>query len=387
MNIGFAADATSGTVTSTADNGAEQDKSTPWTLPKIDLGNNASLHFTADVRGSYDDNVFLTKSDTRSDELLSLSPGAAFKFGQNSLTNGSLSYQETFEDYVHHSTAAQQLGTGAGTFGYANDRLDLSANADYGQFSENQEGFFVPGQTSVVRRDQFDAGSNAEVHFTEKTSASVGASYSNTHYDTPGLVGNHSYTLPTNFYYSIRPKVDLSAGFSDSEIKTPGNGPGSTQINKYYNVGARGDFTPKLTGTFTVGYTTSYVTQSPSTDLLGFSGNFSYDVTPKTNLSLTTARNFNAGPVGEQEKSTSASLTASTSFSPQWQGSATATYENNVFAGSRTDNYVEGDVSATYTFSTKISVTLSYSLRDNASTLSTAEYLDNMVSLDIGFTY
>jgi hypothetical protein len=376
-----------GTKASIAENGAEQDRSNPWTLPKIDLGNNASLHFTADLGARYDDNIFLTRNGTVSDEILTETPGAVFQFGQNSLANGSLSYEESFLEYAHKSSSAQRLGTGTGDFGYGNERLDLKANADYEQFAQNQEGFFIPGQNVVVRRDQLDVGSSAEVHFTEKTSAGVGANYSDTHYQTPGLIDNKSYSWPVNLYYSIRPKVDLSAGFTQSEIKTPGSGPGSTQINSYYNIGARGDFTPKLSGGFSVGYTTSKITQTSNTDLLAFNGNFSYEMSPKTNLTLTGSRNFTAGPQGEQLKNTSFSLTASTAFSPRWQGNATLGYQNIAYPAPRTDNYVEGDVSATYIYSKNISATISYDLRHNASTVSTAEFLDNMLSLDVGLKY
>jgi hypothetical protein len=372
---------------STTENVVKPAKSTPWTLPKIDLGQNASLHFTADLTGRYDDNIFLSSNNIVSDETFSATPGAIFQFGQNSLANGSLSYQETFLNYVHRHILDQKLGTGAGTFGYANDRLDLKASADYGQSAQNQEGFFVPGQNVVVRRNQFDTGGSAEVHFTEKTSAGAGANYSDTQYRTPGLVNNHSLGWPVNVYYEIRPKVDLSAGFTQSEIKTPGTGPGSTQINKYYNMGARGDFTPKLTGTFSVGYTDSSVTQASKTHLLSFSGNFAYDLSPKTSLALTGSRNFTAGPQGEQVKTTSVSLSASTAFSPQWQGNAALNYQNLVYPGIRTDNYVGGGVSLGYIFSTKVSLTLSYDFQNNASTLSTAKYLDNMVSLDLGLKY
>jgi hypothetical protein len=371
----------------TTENVVKPAQSTPWTLPKIDLGDNASLHFTADLNSRYDDNIFLSSNNIVSDETLSATPGAIFQFGQNSLANGSLSYQETFLEYVHEHILDQQLGTGAGQFGYSNDRLDLKASGDYGQFSENQEGFFVPGQNVVVRRNQSDAAGSAEVHFTEKTSAGAGVNYSDTHYRTPGLVNNYSLGWPVNFYYEVRPKVDLSAGFTQSEIKTPGTGPNSTQINTYYNIGARGDFTPKLTGTFSVGYTASKVTEASNTHLLSFSGNFSYDISPKTNLALTGGRNYTAGPLGEQVTNTSASLTATTSFSPQWQGNAALNYQNLIYPSVRTDNYVGGGVSAIYIFSTKVSLTLSYDVQYNASTLSTAKYLDNMVSLDLSLKY
>ena len=380
-------DSENGTKASTAENGAKQDRSTPWILPKIDLGKNASLHFTADLGARYDDNVFLINKNKKSDEILSATPGVVFAFGQSSLTNGSLSYQESFLKYIHKTSTPQQLGTGAGNFGYSNERLDLRANAGYVQSSQNQENFFIPGQRTVVHRDQLDLGSDAEVHFTEKTSASAGATYSDTHYRTPGLVGNHSIGLPANLYYSIRPKVDLSAGFTHSEIKTPGHGPGSTQMNNYYNLGARGDFTPKLTGGFSVGYTTSTVTQSKNTSLFAFYGNFGYELRPKTNLALTASRSFGAGAQGEQTKNTSLALTASTAFSPRWQGSAGLTYQNTGYPSARTDNDVMGTVSATHIFSTKVNATLSYSLNNNFSNVSTAEYMDNILSLDIGLRY
>jgi hypothetical protein len=360
----------------------------PWTIPnKIDLGQNASLHFTADLSARYDDNVFLTDSGKTGDEIFSETPGVLFQFGQNSLANGSLNYQEDFLQYAHKTGSDQQLGIANGTFGYDNDRLDISANAAYQQYYENEQGFFVNGQRTIVRYNTLSLGANEEVNLTEKTSLGVGQSYGQTHYLTAGLVDNDSYGLPVNFYYSIRPKVALSAGYSYGEIRTPGNGPGNTQINKYYNIGARGDFTAKLSGNFTVGYTDSVVAQQASSNLLAFDGNFAYAMSAKTNWTLNGSRTFSAGPQGEQLKVTSVTLTESTALTPQWQAGASLNYQNDIYPAVRTDNLFGGNVSASYTFSSNLNMALSYGLSDNNSTLSSAKYVDNTVSLTLGLKY
>ena len=371
----------------TSENGAEAKKTPAWSIPKIDLGDNAALHLTADLNARYDDNVFVTKDNKVSDEILSAAPGLAFQFGQNSLTNGELSYEENFLHYVHKSAPDAHLAIGSANFGYSDSRLTVNGDGSFQQFYQNQENFFVAGQRLLVRRDELDLGSNAEVNLTEKTSAGVGANYAHTHYRTPGLVDNNSFGMPVNFYYAVWPKVDLSAGYSYRQTKTAVTGSGSRENDNYYNIGARGDFTPKLNGNFSVGYTTSSFTSGGRNSTLAFNGSFGYEVSAKTSGTLAVSRNYSTGAQGEQLISTNLSLGASTLFSPQWQAGATIGYQHVAYPSVRRDDYVDGSVSATYIYSQNITATASYMLRRNASSISNAEFLDNSLSFSADLKY
>jgi|GEM_PF-425029 len=385
-NAGVASGAAAGPAADAGEDATATAKTAFWP-PTIDLGDNAAVHFTADLGTRYDDNVFLTEKQKTSDEILSAAPGVAFQFGQNSLTSGALSYEESFQHYAHKSAPDAQLGVGSANFGYSDSRLDVKANGAFQQFYQNQENFFIPGQKLLVRRDQLDVGGSAEGTFTEKISAGAGVNYSRTHYRTAGLVDNNSLGWPINLYYAIWPKVDLSGGFSYRETKTAINGPGNRQRDKYYNLGARGEFTPKLSGNFSVGYTTSRVGASGGSDIWAFDGTFNYEMSPKTTWTLTASRDFSTGAQGEQLKSTNLSLGASTFLSPQWQAAVNLAYQNVVYPAVRKDNYGDGAVSVTYIYSKNISATAGYNLRKNSSSVSGAGFTDNILSLSAGLKY
>jgi len=354
-----------------------------WTIPEIPVGDNASLHFIADVSGRYDDNIFLTKIDKVGDEILDLTPGAQFQYGQNSLTSGSLTYQETFERYLRTDTANARLGTGNANFNYDDSNLTANGTASFQQLNQNNRDVVIQGLKAIIRQDVLNLGGNVEPHFTAKTSVGAGADYSRTHFRTAGLIDSSSLGLPVTLYYAATPKVDLSLGTTYTDVKVQGAAHDSRYL--YYNVGARGDFTPKLSGRFSMGYKTRDFEQTRNNSTFGFDGTFNYEVTAKTSSSLTMTRDFNVGALGESLTTTRFALNLSTAVSPQWQINGGVSYEDAEYSTFRTDDYWEGSVSATYIYSNRLSATAGYTLRNNQSTLSGAEFSDDIVTLTLSY--
>ena len=126
--------------------------------------------------------------------------------------------------------------------------------------------------------------------------------------------GDTAYTIPVNVYYHWTPKIDLSAGY---RYKNTNEDFGSDSQDNYFNVGARGEFTPKLTGTVDVGYEYtkygSYQTTPKSNDSnLGYDANLTYTITPKTTLALSGSNAFTSDAFGNKERSFSVGLRGDT---------------------------------------------------------------------------
>ena len=85
------------------------------------------------------------------------------------------------------------------------------------------------------------------------------------------LADRETYTVPVDIFYELTPKVDLSIGYqyttsdvgSTENLVNFGGGPTGYKIGSYdseghfFNVGARGNLLPKLSGFFKVGYRTN----------------------------------------------------------------------------------------------------------------------------------
>lgn len=368
---------------SPAETAIKPDRPAWWTIPEIPLGDNASLHFTANAGVRYDDNIFLTKSGKVSDEIASFGPGAEFRFGQNSLAHGSLIYQEDFTRYLRTNVANAQLGTGNADFGYDNGTVTAGGGASFQQLDQNNRDVVLAGRKAIIRSDVLDLNASVESHVAAKTSIKLAGDYSNTKYRTPGLSNNSSFNWPVKLYYAATPKVDLSAGVAYRDVKVEGTARDGRDM--FYNLGARGEFTPKLSGEISVGYKTRSFGQSRNDSTLGFDGTFTYELTPKTSCSLIMSRDFSTGAQGESLKNTSFSLSLSTALSLQWQANSTLSYQNVNYSTFRKDDYWEGGLSATYLYSSRLSATAGYTLRYNSSNLSGAEFSDNILSLTINF--
>lgn len=365
--------------------------------PRITVGKNAYLSLTAELSARHDDNVFLTNTDTVSDTIISLTPGIEFHFGQNSLAHGSMAYKDAFTRYASKSAPNVTLGTGSADFGYDNGSLKAAGSASFQQLYQNNSDVAALAQKTIFRRDVLNIAASAESQLTGKTSVKAGADFNRTEYKTAGLIGSQDLGWPLKFYFETTPKVSLSTGLTYRSVKAQNGGPSGRDMD--YNIGARGNFTPKLTGEFSVGYQTREVGDNPKENLWGFNGSFRYDFTPKTDATLVMARNFSAGALGDSLKSSTYSFRLSTEPTPQWQfgtgisyrdvgyGPAVFSLNNTTVTTDRKDGYWEGNLQATYFYTNSLSATADYTLRDNHSTVPGVRFSNNLLSLILGWRY
>ncbi len=366
--------------------------------PLIQLGDNASLSVSADAAIKRDSNIFLAENNKVAATIYTATPGIAFNYGARSLAHADLAYNESFNRYSGNAAPNVNLATANGDFGYDDGSLKLGAGGSYQQLYQNNVGVISLTGSELIRSDVTAFDANAQTLIFSKIGAGVAATYNRIEFNsTPGLFGSHTLEVPFNFFYAITPKLDLTAGYEFDEITPDGNG--AVAKGGYYNVGARGNFTSKLSGGFTVGYRAVRVPMMPQSHDLGLGANLNYEITPRTSATLQAGRDNNVSAQGQVLKTASYSFGLSSDIGNQWQAGAGVTYrtvdygqelysfEAALLAKPRTDDYWEGNFHLTYNPTRWFSTSASYILRDNRSTLPGVEFTDSVLSLDLRVHY
>lgn len=410
---------------------------------RVNVNQNSAIHTTLDLSVQRNDNVFLTSTNpiitTASnnttntvipkkvaDTILSATPGIELSYGQHSLSSGSLALHESIAHYTGHSSPDAHTPSLAGELAYAGDRVKTAISGSYQQsFQQNNADLTAAGKqnnadltaagvTKPVRTDALSFGGRMDSDFTGKLGGDLGVDYSSLEYKDSILTGNKVVTIPANLLYKLDSLVSLSTGLSYGRTTPTGTGPTSTDM--YYNVGAQGEFTPKLHGNFSIGYRTRRVPVTvPNTDTtkpattetskegsLGFDGKFTYQATDKTSANLSLSQNFGSSALGQSTKTTSYAFQLANTFSSQFSLSASTQYRRtNIglpvfapltdatkqFVSQRVDNGWENSLQATYLFTNWLTMVGNYTFRNNRSNQDTADYDNNVFSLTLGLQY
>jgi hypothetical protein len=364
--------------------------------PKISLGKNSSVAFTAQLSVSRDSNLYLQSKDEVAETIATLRPGVEFNFGQKSLAHGSIAYGMAFTRYADTGSNSR-LGNASADFGYSGSRINLDAKLSFGQTEQGTRDLASVSGQSLLRRTTGTYSATAETQLTAKTSFETGANGSWTRYKKTGLIGDNNITLPLKVYVNLTPKLAVSTGFSHDQTTPQGNGP--TGRGNFYNVGLRGNLTEKLSSNFSIGYRTRAVGDAPDESSLGFDGSFGLQATAKTSLNLALSRNFSTSPAGESLKNTGLSLSLSSAPSLTWQFATGLSYRKvdygpRVFAdvpvftpNDRADRFLQFNLSATYLFNSWMNATAAWALSQNRSNVADSDFSGSILTVSLGFRY
>lgn len=351
--------------------------------PFLAIGDSAELFVTATTGVRYEDNTLLVETNEVDDVILEFVPGIELVFGKNAGVSGTFVAQEQFSHYLDNDELDSNLTNLLFNANYEQARLTLKTNASYRRLQQNDRD--IANAATQTRRDIYAAGVNGELSLTEKTKFGAGISYSETVYKTAGFNDSYSFSVPLNYYYAITPKVDLSAGLTHRETYVDG---GADSKDDYLNVGARGDFTSKLSGRFSVGYTQRNPDLGSDESLFGMDFDLDYALSPKTNLNLSLSNDFSSSAAGGTTYEVlSAGLTASTQVSAQLTLSSGVRYQQADYDTGRSDDFITFNASGSYAFNKHISGVLSYSFQQNDSSAVGNSFTANVVSLSAVFRY
>lgn len=357
-----------------------------FAAPFLAIGDNAELFLTARTEVRYEDNVTLSSGGELEDEVFELTPGAEILFGKNSLTKGSFSAFERLTAYSTNEDLNSNLTNLVFDSSYDGAKLDLGVDASFRELNQNSRD--ARGAT-LVRRDTYAAGVDGEYAVTVKSKVGLAGRYGRTQYKSAGFTDQENFSVPVNYYFAITEKVDLSAGvrYRKTDVKTV-NGDSE---DYYFNVGARGEFTPKLSGKFSVGYNLREPEASTADDesSIGLDAGFAFAYSPKTSFTLDLSNDFETGADASGIEASSISVGASTSLTAALSVRGSVGYSMFDYLGgaSREDEYLTAGLGLSYIYNDHVSFDASYSLNDNDSDLAGADFTANTFRLGANFRY
>lgn len=353
--------------------------------PFLAIGDGAELFVTGSLGVRADDNIFL-QSKATSDTIFDISPGLEIVFGKNAALKGSLTLVDSFSNYSDNSNLNTNLFSADFASNFEDAKLKLSFNLGYHELNQNTVDARAAG--ILLRHDDFVTGAKGEVEVSQITSVGAGLNFTHVNYHPKTYGDTDDFSVPLNFYYKWTPKLDLSVGYRYRNYETT---IGSDSVDHFFSVGARGEFSPKLTGTLALGFSerkisSSALNKSATETLPGFEASLNYEMSPKTNLTFGASNDFGTAPQGQQQKNFSLNGGVSTKVSSEWMLNAGLNYRAIDYY-TRTDDYLEGTLGATYIVSTNLKINANYAYKNNASDLKGSEFTGNAFSIAANLRY
>lgn len=349
------------------------------------IGDSAELFVTGTLAMRADDNIILAKEAT-SDVITDAGVGAELTFGKNSQTQGAITLRHVFTNYAEESKYNTNLFNGDVVAKFDDGKMKLGFNAGYHELNQN-----TVDVRGLIRRDVANVGANTEVGVSQITAAAGAVAYSRENYHPQGFVDSETVTVPLNFYYKWTPKVDLSLGYRYRDYKV-NSGSALDSVDNFFSVGARGEFSPKLTGTFAVGYTQRrYAGNAGNRGLPGVDASFAYEVSPKTSFQLSASNDFGTSATGLQQKNLTINGLVTTKLNEEWSINGGLSYRGIKYdfqnTAGRTDDFWEANLGATYVLNANVSFVGGYTYRTFQSQLSETEFDNNVFSLALNVRY
>jgi hypothetical protein len=224
------------------------------------------------------------------------------------------------------------------------------------------------------------------VKWTEKTSANAGIVYSNTDYQSATYTDWKYFEVPVNYYYSVLPKLDVSAGLRYKSNNVSGTGIDSKEM--FYNLGVRGELTPKLTSEIQVGYITLNPDSGRNQTAFGLKANLAFALTLKSSLYLEATNQFGYSGAGQAYKAGAVSLRFETELTNAFKLSGNVFWNTfDYTTTTQNDDFTGGQIAGTYIFNEHAELRASYTYSDNDSNIPVQSFKNSIVSLAATFKY
>jgi hypothetical protein len=350
--------------------------------PFMAVGDNAELFVTASAQVQFDDNIYLDPTNESDDTILSFTPGVDLVFGKGAVTKGNAYYREEIRRYSDNDNQDTELSSLGFKSQYDNGVTKADFNASYAQVAQNDNDANALG--AIVRRKLTSLGARLEFGLSEKTSLAAGAYFDKTDYGPSGYSDSSIWRLPVDLYYKASPKLDWSLGYRFRDTNLSGAGTDST--DHFLNVGARGEFTPKLVGQIRVGLAQRSFDVGDDDTQLGFDSNLTYAFSEKTTYRFNMSNDFGSSGTGASTETFTIGLNANTRITDQWSFTGGLNLRKIDYP-TRSDDYLEGLLAVTYTLNTTVNFGASYVYRDNGSSAALAEFTNSVFTFGANIRY
>jgi polysaccharide biosynthesis protein VpsM len=341
--------------------------------PFMAVGDGAELFVTAGLSVAADDNIYLDTANEKDDTIISFTPGVDLVFGKGSTTTGNVYYREEIRRYSDNDNQDGEFSNVGFQSSTDTGSAKFNFNGSYAQIAQNDNDIRAAG--IIVRRDATNLGANAEFDVTAKTSVGVGATFVGTEYDVASYRNSDVWSLPVDLYYEATEKLDWSLGYRYRS--TEQDGAASDFKDHFVNLGARGEFSPKLSGQVRVGYSTRKVDGGGDESDLGLDSSFNFAATEKTSLRIFVSNDYGNSGTGDSTKTLRWGGSVNTNFTEQWFASASLSISSAEYP-TRDDDFFDGSVSVGYKYNQFVNFSASVAMRENDSTSAAAKF-DNTV--------
>lgn len=350
----------------------------------IDLGNGVKVVPNVISSVDFNDNLFLAPSNEQDETLIRLSPGILFSMGDGALNTAQFSYNEEFQFYSDESDLNTSLSLLDFSSSYDDGKMKISAAAWFHE--ANQATRDVSSVSTLVKRQLTHGAISDEVKFTEKSAVKVGLVYDNTDYNPSAYTDWQWVEIPVSYYYQVQPKLDASLGLRYRQNNLDGLGIDSDEF--FYNIGLRGELTPKLTGEVQAGYIQLNPDAGDSQQAFGLKANLTFAVSPKTNLYLDATNQFGYSAGGDGYRNGGIRASFDTAISAQVKLKGNVFWNNYDYTTTgQNDDYFGGQVAGTYTFNEHAEFTASYTYSDNDSNRASQSFTNSIFSLAATLKY
>ncbi|HYC69700.1 MAG TPA: outer membrane beta-barrel protein [Opitutaceae bacterium] len=346
------------------------------------VGDNAELFLTGAAAVRFDDNIYLDGVGEQDDIVWSFTPGVDLVFGQGSATQGNIHYREEFVKYSDASNQDTSLSNIGITTKYDSGKSKFDLAFTYAQFSQNDLDVNAVG--TLVRSERTHFHALPEFGLTQKSSLGVGVTYDRTNYKPVVYTDRDTWSVPVDYYFEYSPKLDISVGYRRRETDT-GAGGIDTEDN-FLSLGARGEFTPKLTGQVRVGYNQRDFDTGGDDDQVGVDASLAFAASSKSTYRLLVSNDFGNAGTGDSTKEFLLGLRASSALTQTLNLDAGITFRAIEYT-TRDDDYLEGHLGFTYVYNEFVNFGASYTHRKNDSSATALDFTNNVFSFGANLRY
>jgi hypothetical protein len=346
------------------------------------------LFFTASATVRADDNIYLKNTNAASDTVWSFQPGLDFVFGNSAATQGHVYFKEEFLRYSTHSNQNTHLANVGFTSAYSDGKSKLDLGGYYNQMAQND--ISIPG--AIVERKLTNFKGVGEVSVSEKTTIGLGLTYDKTDYGPAAYTDSTYFGIPLDAYFEVSPKLEASVGYRYRTVSLSGNA--ADGKDHFLNVGARGEFTPKLSGQVRIGYAKRSFTGGKDYSTVGLDTGLTYAFSEKTAYHFIFTNDFGASALGQSTKDRTIGVTADSKLDSQWSWNVGLSQRSIEYPAGRagsttstTDDFLEGSAGLAYVYNTHLNFSASYTHRNNSSDMKAFEFTNNVFSLGANIRY
>ena len=391
--------------------------------PLVSIGNNTDVYFNGSSSLRWTSNVFRDEAEETEGLTWTLSPGFEVNVGRG-LTNADLSIITRYDiiRYEDQDQLDTELFHIKAVGSYTSSRLALSGSAYFDESKMNS------GENNItndlIEYDAYGATVDSEYRVSPKFSFGAGARYSEKVFKTfdDTFPDRTVMSAPFDVFYELTPKLDLSLGYTftntDIEETIRASAPNQVRITSdyetdshFFNIGARDQLLPKLTGSFKVGYrtrsssdstiqtidtdpvtsvetTTTTRTNRDDSGMLGLDANFTWTATPKLAVNFDLSRDFGVGGEGQSTEKSSVILGGNYSINSFFTLNANLGYILTDYSNSeREDDQYNAGLRLFYLPNKYWQISTGYTFTENDSNLRSNSYNDHSIDLTATLRY